>query len=71
MRNRYKPLITGWLLVAGLGMAQAQEAIEVVERDSLSEAVNNEMSILVDSARIPKTPGRDMSTWRPDPKRAL
>ena len=71
MRNRYKLLITGWLLVAGLGMAQAQEAIEVVERDSLSEAVNNEMSILVDSARIPKTPVRDMSTWRPDPKRAL
>lgn len=71
MRNRYKLLITGWLLAIAVGTTQAQEQVVVVERDSLSEAVNNEMSVLVDSARIPKHPVRDMSTWRPDPKRAL
>ena len=42
-----------------------------MEHDSLSQAINNEVSVLVDSARIPTKPLKDMSTWRPDPKRAL
>lgn len=70
MKKRYKLLITGWLLATGLATTQAQETV-VIEHDSLSQAINNEMSVLVDSTRIPTKPHRDMSTWRPDPKRAL
>ena len=58
------------LLATGLGTVRAQEEV-VLEHDSLSQAINNEVSLLVDSARIPTKPLKDMSTWRPDPKRAL
>ena len=51
--------------------AKAQEPVEPVENDTLTQVVNNEMSILIDSARIPKKPVKDMSLWRPNPKRAL
>ena len=70
MKNRSKLLITGLLLATGFGTVRAQEEI-VVEHDSLTQAINNEVSLLVDSARIPTKPLKDMSTWRPDPKRAL
>ena len=70
MKNRCKLLITGLLLATGFGSVRAQEEI-VVEHDSLTQAINNEVSLLVDSARIPTKPLKDMSTWRPDPKRAL
>ena len=70
MKNRCKLLITGMLLATGLGTVRAQEEV-VLEHDSLSQAINNEVSVLVDSARIPTKPLKDMSTWRPDPKRAL
>jgi len=70
MRNRCKLLITGWLLITATSATQAQEQL-ITEHDSLSQAFNNEVSVLVDSARIPKKPFKDMSTWRPDPKRAL
>ena len=70
MKNRCKLLITGMLLATGLGTVRAQEEV-VLEHDSLSQAINNEVSLLVDSARIPTKPLKDMSTWRPDPKRAL
>ena len=63
MRKSCKLLMTGWLLATGSCIAQAQEEV-VLEHDSLSQAINNEISVLVDSARIPKKPGRDMSTWR-------
>ena len=58
------------LLATGFGTVRAQEEV-VLEHDSLSQAINNEVSLLVDSARIPTKPLKDMSTWRPDPKRAL
>jgi hypothetical protein len=58
------------LLATGFGTVRAQEEV-VLEHDSLSQAINNEVSVLVDSARIPTKPLKDMSTWRPDPKRAL
>ena len=58
------------LLATGLGTVRAQEEV-VLEHDSLSQAINNEVSVLVDSARIPTKPLKDMSTWRPNPKRAL
>ena len=70
MKNRCKLLITGMLLATGLGTVRAQEEV-VLEHDSLSQAINNEVSVLVDSARIPTKPLKDMSTWRPNPKRAL
>ena len=70
MKNRCKLLITGMLLTTGFGTVRAQEEV-VLEHDSLSQAINNEVSVLVDSARIPTKPLKDMSTWRPDPKRAL
>ena len=70
MKNRCKLLITGLLLATGLGTVRAQE-VAVLEHDSLSQAINNEVSVLVDSARIPTKPLKDMSTWRPNPKRAL
>lgn len=70
MKNRCKLLITGMLLATGLGTVRAQEEV-VLEHDSLSQAINNEVSLLVDSARIPTKPLKDMSTWRPNPKRAL
>ena len=70
MKNRCKLLITGMLLATGFGTVRAQEEV-VLEHDSLSQAINNEVSVLVDSARIPTKPLKDMSTWRPDPKRAL
>ena len=71
MKNRCKLLITGMLLATGLGTVRAQEEEVVLEHDSLSQAINNEVSLLVDSARIPTKPLKDMSTWRPNPKRAL
>ena len=58
------------LLATGFGTVRAQEEV-VLEHDSLSQAINNEVSLLVDSTRIPTKPLKDMSTWRPDPKRAL
>ena len=58
------------LLATGFGTVRAQEEV-VLEHDSLSQAINNEVSLLVDSARIPTKPLKDMSTWRPNPKRAL
>ena len=70
MKNRCKLLITGMLLATGFGTVRAQEEV-VLEHDSLSQAINNEVSLLVDSTRIPTKPLKDMSTWRPDPKRAL
>ena len=70
MKNRCKLLITGMLLATGFGTVRAQEEV-VLEHDSLSQAINNEVSLLVDSARIPTKPLKDMSTWRPNPKRAL
>ena len=70
MRKRCKLLITGWLLFTGFATTHAQDEV-VTEHDSLSRAINNEVSVLVDSARIPQKPIKDMSTWRPDPKRAL
>lgn len=70
MKNRCKLLIIGMLLATGLGTVRAQEEV-VLEHDSLSQAINNEVSLLVDSARIPTKPLKDMSTWRPNPKRAL
>lgn len=70
MKKRCKLLITGMLLATGFGTVRAQEEV-VLEHDSLSQAINNEVSLLVDSTRIPTKPLKDMSTWRPDPKRAL
>ena len=51
--------------------AKAQEPVEPVENDTLTQVVNNEMSILIDSAQIPKKPVKDMNLWCPNPKRAL
>lgn len=70
MRKRCKLLITGWLLFAGFANTQAQEEV-VIAHDSLSQAINNEVSLMVDSTRLTQRPFKDMSTWRPDPKRAL
>ena len=70
MKKRCKLLITGMLLATGFGTVRAQEEV-VLEHDSLSQAINNEVSLLVDSTRIPTKPLKDMSTWRPNPKRAL
>ena len=58
-------MITGWLLFTGFATTHAQDEV-VTEHDSLSRAINNEVSVLVDSARIPQKPIKDMSTWRPD-----
>ena len=55
MKNRCKLLITGMLLATGFGTVRAQEEV-VLEHDSLSQAINNEVSVLVDSARIPTNP---------------
>ena len=52
----------------GFSTAKAQEPIE---NDSLAQSINKELSVMVDSARIPSKPVKDMSLWRPDPKRAL
>ena len=52
-------------------VTSAAKAQEPLENDSLKQSINNEMSVLIDSARIPKNPARDMNLWRPDPKRAL
>ena len=60
--------ITGMLLVVGISAAKAQEPLE---NDSLTQVVNNQLSVMVDSARIPQKPVKDMNLWRPDPKRAL
>ena len=60
--------ITGLLLTIGISAAKAQEP---VENDSLAQVVNNELSVMVDSAKIPIKPAKDMNLWRPDPKRAL
>ena len=68
MRKISKLWITGLLLMVGNGAAWAQEPLE---NDSLTQVVNNEMSILIDSTRIPKIPAKDMNLWRPDPKLAL
>ena len=68
MRIISKLWITGMLLTLVSGAAKAQEPLE---NDSLTQSINEEMSILVDSARIPKNPAKDMNLWRPDPKRAL
>ena len=68
MRITSKLWITGMLLTLVSGAAKAQEPLE---NDSLTQSINKEMSILVDSARIPKNPAKDMNLWRPDPKRAL
>ena len=68
MRIISKLWITGMLLTLVSGAAKAQEPLE---NDSLTQSINKEMSILVDSARIPKNPAKDMNLWRPDPKRAL
>ena len=68
MRITSKLWITGVLLTLVSGAAKAQEPLE---NDSLTQSINKEMSILVDSARIPKNPAKDMNLWRPDPKRAL
>ena len=68
MRITSKLWITGMLLILVSGAAKAQEPLE---NDSLTQSINKEMSILVDSARIPKNPAKDMNLWRPDPKRAL
>ena len=59
--------ITGAVLLLALG-AKAQEPLE---NDSLAQSMNEELSIMVDSARIPQKPVKDMNLWRPDPKRAL
>jgi len=58
------------LLATGFGTVRAQEEV-VLEHDSLSKAINNEVSLLVDSTRIPTKPLKDMSTWLPDTIRAL
>ena len=71
MRIISKLWITGMLLSLVTNAAKAQEPVEPVENDTLTQVVNNEMSILIDSARIPKKPVKDMSLWRPNPKRAL
>ena len=68
MRIISKLWITGMLLTLVSGAAKAQEPLE---NDSLTQSINKEMSILVDSARIPKNHAKDMNLWRPDPKRAL
>ncbi|MBR1410590.1 MAG: hypothetical protein IJ580_05770 [Prevotella sp.] len=51
--------------------ASAAKAQDPLENDSLTQVVNNEVSVMIDSVRIPKKPVRDMNLWRPDPKRAL
>lgn len=71
MRIISKLWITGVLLSLVTHAAKAQEPVEPVENDTLTQVVNNEMSVLIDSARIPKKPVKDMSLWRPNPKRAL
>ena len=68
MRRINKLWITGLLLTMVSAAAKAQEP---VENDSLTQSINEELSIMVDSARIPKNPAKDMNLWRPDPKRAL
>ena len=68
MRKKSKLWITGILLTLGTSATMAQEPLE---KDSLTQIVNNELSVMVDSARIPQKPKKDMSLWRPDPKRAL
>ncbi|WP_073211091.1 DUF5683 domain-containing protein [Xylanibacter ruminicola] len=68
MRRTSKLWLTGMLLTLVTSAAKAQEPLE---DDSLKQSINNEMSVLIDSARIPKNPARDMNLWRPDPKRAL
>ena len=68
MRRTSKLWLTGMLLTLVTSAAKAQEPLE---NDSLKQSINNEMSVLIDSARIPKNPARDMNLWRPDPKRAL
>ncbi|WP_028902465.1 MULTISPECIES: DUF5683 domain-containing protein [unclassified Prevotella] len=68
MRGLGKLCITALLLSA---IAQRATAQEVLENDSLTQAMNREVSLLVDSARLPQKPIKDMSLWRPDPKRAL
>ena len=55
-------------MMLGFSAAKAQEPIE---NDSLAQSINKELSVMVDSARIPSKPVKDMSLWRPDPKRAL
>ena len=67
MRKISKLCITGMLLMMATSAAYAQEPLE---NDSLTQSINKEMSVLIDSARIPK-PAKDMSLWQPDPKRAL
>ena len=67
MRKISKLCITGMLLMMATSAAYAQEPLE---DDSLTQSINKEMSVLIDSARIPK-PAKDMSLWQPDPKRAL
>lgn len=67
MRKISKLWITGMLLTLVTGAAKAQEPLE---NDTLTQSINKEMSILIDSAQIPK-PAKDMSLWQPDPKRAL
>ena len=59
--------MTCMLLVLVSG-AKAQEPLE---NDSLTQSINKELSVMVDSARIPQKTVKDMNLWRPDPKRAL
>ena len=54
-----------------LVLASCAKAQEPLENDSLAQSINKELSIMVDSARIPRKPAKDMNLWRPDPKRAL
>ena len=65
MRIISKLWVAGMLLTMATGTARAQE---LLENDSLAQ---QDISLLADSARIPKTPAKDMSLWQPDPKRAL
>ena len=68
MRIINKLWTTGLLLMLAASAAKAQDPLE---NDSLTQVVNNEVSVMIDSVRIPKKPVRDMNLWRPDPKRAL
>ena len=54
-----------------LVLVSSAKAQEPVENDSLAQSINKELSVMVDSARIPRKPAKDMNLWRPDPKRAL
>ena len=54
-----------------LVLASSAKAQEPLENDSLAQSINKELSVMVDSARIPRKPAKDMNLWRPDPKRAL